>query len=47
MESFSSQYEKTCMRFVQEDDDDFTLDYRAQPGGDFVFYLRDMQARQM
>ena len=41
-----SPQEKTHMQFIHSDGaDQDTLDYRAQPGADFVFYLRDMESR--
>ena len=34
------------MQFVHDDQaDNEVVDYRAQPGADFVFYLRDMKSR--
>ncbi|XP_038049056.1 STE20-like serine/threonine-protein kinase [Patiria miniata] len=43
-----SYREETHMQFVHNDQgDQEAVDYRAQPGADFVFYLRDMQSRSV
>ncbi|XP_022111267.1 protein split ends-like isoform X1 [Acanthaster planci] len=40
--------EETHMQFIRDEEgSQEVVDYRAQPGADFVFYLRDMQSRSM
>ncbi|XP_033629488.1 protein split ends-like [Asterias rubens] len=46
LDSDQGSREKTHMQFIHDDlADQENVDYRAQPGADFVFYLRDMQSR--
>ncbi|XP_070531727.1 microtubule-associated protein futsch-like isoform X2 [Ptychodera flava] len=44
-ESYSSHYDKTFIKFPRETDDESAMDIHAQPGGDYSFYLRDLQVR--
>ena len=41
----ASDYDTSCFRFLRKDVDGRGVDYRLQPGGDFVFYLKDMKTK--
>nr|XP_006815001.1 PREDICTED: uncharacterized protein LOC102809082 [Saccoglossus kowalevskii] len=45
LESYSSHYDKTFLKFLKNVDDEEAMDLHAQPGGDMSFYLRDLQFR--
>ncbi|XP_077999900.1 uncharacterized protein LOC144452642 isoform X2 [Glandiceps talaboti] len=44
-ESYSTHYDKTFTKFLRDVDDETAMDIHAQPGGDYSFYLRDLQVR--
>nr|XP_054774854.1 LIM domain only protein 7-like isoform X1 [Lytechinus pictus] len=44
-ESLASDYDTSCFRFLRKEEDDTGVDYRIQPGGDFVFYLKDLKTK--
>ncbi|XP_071494209.1 uncharacterized protein [Diadema antillarum] len=45
LEQRNAPYDTSCFKFLHKEEGEHGVDFRLQPGGDFVFYLKDMKTK--